>query len=108
MSGKRKLAIGDKVRARFLGGVVQCTVIEVMPNSSYKLRMADGIIIPNCFWKDEADRKSPWYIEDFLGNTGESKSAVYQNTKKHTSDKTELDAAIKKQRKFIRGKHSKD
>lgn len=108
MSNKRKLAIGDKVRARFLGGLVQCIVIEVMPNSSYKLRMYDGIIIPNCFWKDEADRKSPWYIEDFLGNTEESKSTVYQSTMEHTNDKAELDAAIKKQRKFIRGKHSKD
>ena len=67
MPRKKKLVVGDKAAVRFLGGIEECTVIEVMKDKSYKMRMRTGTIIPNCFWKQDAHKKAAWYIEEYLG-----------------------------------------
>lgn len=108
MQKKCKLVIGDRVRARFLGGPSICTVIAVNDNRSYKLQMYDKTIIPNCFWREDADRKAPWYIEEYIGNTLVVKSDMNQNISEHTTSKDELKRAIDKQKKFIRGQRKTD
>ena len=64
----KKLKIGDKVVASFLGASQNCIVIEVIEKDRYKLKTNRGTILPDCTWKKKAtkDRKgnitSPWYI----------------------------------------------
>ena len=53
------------------------------------------------------DKKSVWYIAEYLGHKVLPKSTEDKITIKNTTKKDELDAAIKKQKKFIDGKHSK-
>jgi hypothetical protein len=53
------------------------------------------------------DKKSVWYIDDLVGHNELPKSTEDKNTSKNTTKKIKLDAAIKKQRKFISGKTDK-
>ena len=53
------------------------------------------------------DKKSVWYIAEYLGHKAMPKSTEDKITSKNTTKKTELDIAIKKQKKFIDGKHDK-
>jgi hypothetical protein len=53
------------------------------------------------------DKKSVWYIDDLVGHKALPKSTEDKNTSKNTTKKIELDAAIKKQKKFISGKINK-
>ena len=66
----KKLKVGDRVIAKFLGEPKYCTVVEVTKKDSYKLQSTDGTFFPNSVWKKKApsDKKgkiiSPWYIEE--------------------------------------------
>ena len=66
----KKLKVGDRVIAKFLGEPKYCTVIEVTKKDVYKLKTVDGTIYPSSVWKKKAplDKKgkiiSPWYIEE--------------------------------------------
>jgi len=66
---KRKLVIGDIVRANFLGGSELCTVVEVESRNVYKLKTSNNILIPGAKWKKDADKKAPWYITEYVGKT---------------------------------------
>ena len=107
MGRKKKLKIGDIVQAYFLGGAERCTVIEVIDRYSYKLRCKTGLVLPNVSWKVDMDKKSPWYIDAYLGHNVVPKLTEDKNTSQNTTDKVELDKAIKKQKKFIKGKLDK-
>lgn len=107
MGRKKKLKIGDIVQAYFLGGAEKCTVIEVVDKYSYKLRCKTGLVLPNVSWKVDMDKKSPWYIDAYLGHNVVPKSTEDKNTIQNTTDRVELDKAIKKQKKFIKGKLDK-
>lgn len=65
----KKLKIGDKVLAFFLGSPIDCEVIMIVEKDKYKLKsVGDGTIFPNAMWKTSCpkDKKgnitSPWYI----------------------------------------------
>ena len=108
MPRKRKLKIGDLVRAYFLGTDDIYQVIEVTDKNAWKIKcVKSGTILPSVKWKKDMDKKSVWYIDEYLGHKAVPKSTEDQNTSKNTTDKIELDIAIKKQRKFIKGKVSK-
>jgi hypothetical protein len=108
MPRKKKLKIGDVVRAYFLGTDDIYRVIEVTDKNTWKLKCEkSGTILPSVKWKKDMDKKSVWYIDEYLGHKAVPKSTEDQNTSKNTTDKIELDIAIKKQRKFIKGKISK-
>jgi hypothetical protein len=108
MPRKKKLKIGDTVRAYFLGTDDVYQVIEVTEKNAWKLKcVKSGTILPSVKWKKDMDKKSVWYIAEFLGHNVLPKSTEDQNTSKNTTDKTELEIAIKKQKKFIDGKHMK-
>lgn len=68
----KKLKIGDRVIARFLGEPQVCEVIEVIDKETYKLQTRRGTILPSTKWKKkcQVDKKgkitSPWYIEKFI------------------------------------------
>jgi hypothetical protein len=70
----KKLKVGDRVIAKFLGTINYCTVIEVTSPGSYKLKSTTGTVLPNSVWKKKApvDKKgkiiSPWYIEELYKN----------------------------------------
>ena len=103
MARKKKLKIGDIVQAYFLGGAEKCTVIEVVDKYSYKLRCKTGLVLPNVSWKVDMDKKSPWYIDAYLGHNVVPKLTEGKNTNQNTTDKVKLDKAIKKQKKFTKG-----
>jgi len=114
MARKKKLILGDIVQAYFLSSPERCTVTEVVDKNSYKLRMKCGTILPGVKWKKDMDKKSPWYIDAYLGHKEVSKSPKDQNTKPNTStlatpviDEKILKKAVEKQKKFISGKLSK-
>ena len=108
MGKKKKLKLGDIVRAYFVGSPSQYQVIEVIDKLTYKLKeVFSGTILPKVKWKKDMDKKSPWYIDEYLGHKALPKSTEDKITSKNTTEKTELDAAIKKQKKFIDGKHKK-
>ena len=108
MPRKRKLKIGDLVRAYFLGTDDIYQVIMVIDKNTYKIKcVKSGTILPSVKWKKDMDKKSVWYIDDLVGHNELPKSTEDQNTSKNTTEKTELDAAIKKQKKFVDGKHVK-
>jgi len=108
MPRKRKLKIGDLVRAYFLGTDDIYQVIMVIDKNTYKIKcVKSGTILPSVKWKKDMDKKSPWYIDDLVGHNELPKSMEDQNTSKNTTKKTELDIAIKKQKKFIKGKIDK-
>tara|TARA_Y100001972_G_scaffold85985_1_gene105173 strand:- start:339 stop:584 length:246 start_codon:yes stop_codon:yes gene_type:complete len=69
--GKRrnsKLAVGDKVVAKFLGGPVNGVISEIVDRHTYKVRTKDGTVLPSCQWEDKSPKNkkgviiSPWYI----------------------------------------------
>ena len=68
----KKLKIGDKVIARFLGEPHKCEVIEIVDKETYRLKSYRGTILPSAKWKKkcQVDKKgkiiSPWYIEKFI------------------------------------------
>ena len=108
MPRKRKLKIGDLVRAYFLGTDDIYQVIEVTDKNAWKIKcVKSGTILPSVKWKKDMDKKSPWYIDDLVGHSSLPKSTKDQNTSKNTTKKSELDKAIKKQKKFIKGDVSK-
>ena len=108
MPRKKKLKIGDIVRASFVGAKDIYRVIEVTDKNEWKLKcVKSGTILPSVKWKVDMDKKSPWYIDELVGHNELPKSTEDQNTSKNTTEKTELDIAIKKQKKFIDGKHKK-
>jgi hypothetical protein len=73
-------------------------------DGTYKLQARDGVIYPFVKWITELppNHKTPWYIVEYLGNADRSKSNMYQSTSPDTLQKTELDAAIKEQKKILR------
>ena len=108
MPRKRKLKIGDLVRAYFLGTDDIYQVIMIIDKNTYKIKcVRSGTILPSVKWKKDMDKKSPWYIDELVGHNELPKSTEDQNTSKNTTKKTELDIAIKKQKKFIKGKIDK-
>jgi hypothetical protein len=107
MSRKKKLKVGDLVLAYFLGTSDRCEVIEITEKNSYKLRMPTGTILPGVKWKKDYEKKTPWYIDAYLGHSDVTKSKEDQNTSQNTTDKLELKTAIKKQKDFISGKIKK-
>lgn len=107
MPRKKKLKLGDIVQAYFLGESERCTVIEVIDRYSYKLRCRTGLVLPNVSWKVDMDKKSPWYIDAYLGHKAVPKLKEDQNTRPNTTNKIELDKAIKKQKKFTKGRVTK-
>ena len=108
MPRKKKLKVGDIVRASFLGTTSAYRVIEITDKKSYKLEdTISGIKLPGVTWKVDMDKKSVWFIEEYLGHETVPKLTEDQNTRQHTTDKKELNAAIEKQKDFIRGKTKK-
>ena len=107
MPRKKKLILGDIVQAYFLGSPEVCEVIKVIDKNSYKLRMKSGTILPGVNWKKDMDKKSPWYINAYIGHNDVAKLTEGQYTSKNTTNKSELDIAIKKQKKFVKGKVDK-
>ena len=104
MGKKKKLKVGDIVRASFLGSTSAYRVIEVVDKKSYKLQdTITGIRLPGVTWKVDMDKKSVWFIDEYLGHETVTKLTEDQNTKQHTTDKKDLDTAIEKQKDFIRG-----
>jgi len=104
---KKKLKLGDKVQAYFLGSAEKCIVIEVIDRYSYKLQLESGLILPEVSWKVDMHKKSPWYIHAYLGHNEVPKSKEGKNTIQNTTDMEDLTRAIKKQKKFIQGKVNK-
>ena len=107
MPRKKKLKVGDIVRAYFLGSPYECEVIKIVEKNSYKLRQIDGTILPGVKWKKDMDKKSPWYIDAYLKTKDVVKSMEDQNTRPDTLPKDNLKKAIEKQQKFVSGKLSK-
>jgi hypothetical protein len=108
MPRKRKLKIGDLVRAYFLGTDDIYQVIMIIDKNTYKIKcVKSGTILPSVKWKKDMDKKSPWYIDDLVGHNPLPKSTEDQNTSQNTTDNSELEKAIKKQKKFISGKIKK-
>ena len=105
MPRKKKLKIGDIVRASFVGAKDIYRVIEVTDKNEWKLKcVKSGTILPSVKWKVDMDKKSPWYIYEYLGHESIPKSTEDKNTIQNTTEKIELDAAIEKQKKFVNGK----
>ena len=108
MGRKKKLKLGDTVLASFLGTTSLYSVIEVLDKITYKLKCVhSGTILPTVRWKKDMDKKSVWYIDAYISHNNVAKSTEDQNTSKNTTEKDELDIAIKKQEKFIDGKLNK-
>ena len=97
----KKLKIGDIVIAVFLGTSSECEVIEILDKHLYKLRMKCGTILPGVTWLKNLDAKQrknkPWHLVKYVGHT---KSKVIE---KDNIQKADLDKAIAKQKKFLRG-----
>ena len=99
----KHLKIGDIVGAVFLGSACECEVIEIVDKKkkSYKLRMKSGTILPGVTWlknlDDKQKKKTPWHIVKYIGHK-EPKVIEKDNIQK-----ADLDKAINKQRKFLRG-----
>jgi len=99
----KKLKVGNIVSAVFVGEVHKCEVIEITEKDIYKLRTESGTILPTVQWKKQMKKNSPWYIEALLDSTTTVKSTKSKDTSKNTTDKIELEKAIKNQKDFIRG-----
>ncbi len=99
----KHLKIGDIVSAVFLGTADRCEVIEITDkkNKLYKLKMTSGTILPGVTWLKNLDAKQkknkPWYITKYLGHT--ERKVI----EKDSIQKSDLDKAIAKQKKFLRG-----
>tara|TARA_R110000851_G_scaffold328798_1_gene500033 strand:- start:296 stop:619 length:324 start_codon:yes stop_codon:yes gene_type:complete len=107
MARKKKLIIGDIVQAYFLSSPERCTVVKVIDKNSYKLRMKCGTFLPGVKWKKDMDKKSPWYIDAYLGHHEVVKSNEDQNTSPDTTDLSKLKKAINIQKNFVKGKIDK-
>ncbi len=108
MGRKKKLNVGDTVIASFLSTTSLYSVIEVLDKITYKLKcVQSGTILPSVKWKKDMDKKSVWFIDSYVGSTDVGKLTEDKITRKHTTDKTELNEAIEKQKKFIKGTISK-
>ena len=104
MARKKKLKIGDIVRAYFVGASDVYRVIEVTDKNAWKLEcVKSGTILPSVKWEQDKDKKSPLYIYEYVGHETISKSTKDINTIKNTLEKAELSAAIEIQKKFIDG-----
>ena len=99
----KHLKVGNIVGAVFLGSPCECEVIEITDKKKklYKLRMKSGTILPGVTWLKNLDAKQkktkPWHILKYVG---------YKEPKvieKDNIQKTDLDKAIAKQKKFLRG-----
>jgi hypothetical protein len=99
----KKLKIGNIVSAAFLGEVHRCEVIEITEKDMYKLRMESGTILPSVQWKKQMKKNSPWHIIALLDSTTIVKSTKSKDTNKNTTNKIQLENAIKNQKDFIRG-----
>ena len=97
MKRYKRFKVGDLVTAVFLGTAYDCEVIEITDKHLYKLRTSDGTILPSVTWPDLMKKNSPWYL---VKKTGHKESKVI---KKDNIQKTDLDKAIAKQKKFLRG-----
>ena len=103
----KKLKVNDRVVVQFLGVKHECQVVGIRPDSRYDLRKKDGIIIPNAPWQKEAHKKAPWFILAKIAD-GESMPILPEiSPKSEEINKSELDAKIEEQKKFIRGKVKK-
>jgi hypothetical protein len=103
----KKLKINDRVVVQFLGAKHESQVIAIRPDSHYDVRKKDGIIIPNCAWQKDAHKKAPWFIIAKIAE-GEKMPILPENPPKSEEiNKSELDAKIKEQKQFIRGKVKK-
>jgi len=100
---KKKLKVGNIVSAVFLGEVHKCEVTEVTEKDMYKLRTESGTILPSVQWRKHMKKDSPWYIEALIDSTINVKSDKTKDTSQNTTDKVELEKAIKNQKDFIRG-----
>lgn len=110
MSKKKKLKVGDHVLCKFLGGEHIAKVIEVTSPGKYKLQYSDQrgrlTILPNAQWYNPKDKKAaagPWHIHEYIDSNGGLKTKGNTGKAKPTTIKNELNAAIKKQKDFIRG-----
>ena len=99
----KHLKVGDVVGAVFLGSSCECEVIEITDKKAklYKLRMKSGTILPGVTWFKNLDakekKKKPWHIVKYLGH---KELKVIEKDNIQNSD---LDKAIAKQKKFLRG-----
>ena len=97
----KKLKIGDIVEAVFLGSSYECQVIEIIEKHKYKLRKRDGTILPNVTWKKlltkPSVKDSPWHLVKYIGH---KELKVQEKVSIQTTD---LDKAIAKQKRFLRG-----
>jgi len=95
----KHLKVGDIVIAVFLGSPSECEVIEITDKKKklYKLQMKSGTILPSVTWLKLLDKPKPWHIVKYVGHT------KLKVIKKDTIQKTDLDKAIAKQKKFLRG-----
>ena len=97
----KKLKIGDLVIAVFLGTPSECEVIELIGNQLYKLKMKSGTILPGVTWLSLLDVKQkktkPWHILKYIRHT------EHKVIEDNTNIRADLDQAIIKQKKFIRG-----
>ena len=99
----KHLKVGDIVIAVFLGTEDRCEVIEIVDKKkkSYKLKMQSGTILPGVTWlknlDDKQKKKTPWYIVKYIGHT------ECKVIEKDSIQKSDLDKAIAKQKKFLRG-----
>ena len=97
------LKVGDIVITVFLGTPEECEVIEITDKKKrlYKLRMKSGTILPDVTWYKLLDAKQkknkPWHIVKYIGHKDPK---VIEKDKIQKSD---LDKAIAKQKKFLRG-----
>jgi len=111
MARKKKLKVGDLVRAYFLGTPDRCEVIEVTDKDLYKLRMTSGTILPGVTWYSLLNAKEkknkPWYIDGYLGHKQITKSEEDQITSQNTTDLNDLKKAINLQKNFVKGKIAK-
>ena len=68
MARMRRLKIGEKVVASFLGSEQDGIVIEIVDKDTYKVQTRSGTILPSCMWEKKAPKNkkgkitSPWYI----------------------------------------------
>lgn len=103
----KRLKVGDIVLAVFLGTPNKCEVIEVIDKQLYKLQMESGTILPGVTWYKKLSAKEkktkPWYIEALIDDTTNIKLTKSNDTSKNTTNKTDLEKAIKTQKDFIRG-----
>jgi len=99
----KHLKVGDIVGAIFLGSSCECEVIEITDKKKklYKLRMKSGTILPGVTWlknlDDKQKKNKPWHILKYLGH---KEPKVME---KDSIQKADLDKAIAKQKKFLRG-----